>query len=110
MERSEIIKKLSSQRGNGKRRERMIDRKVEQLEVGLIKNHHLEMQSGSIPLGARPILVKFTAFFIKLDALKNTRNLAGTSIRVEVGLSQESRKTREERADPIPEGCQEERS
>jgi len=72
MERSEIIKKLSSQRGNGKRK--MIYGKVEKLEEGLIKNHHLEMQSGSIPLGARPILVKFTAFFIKFDALKTNGN------------------------------------
>jgi hypothetical protein len=44
--------------------------------------------------GARPILVNINTFITKLYALRNTRNLAGTSIRVEDDLFLESREIR----------------
>jgi hypothetical protein len=46
--------------------------------------------------GERPILVKFTTFFKKLDVWRNKKNLAGTNIRVDEDLSTESRKIRRE--------------
>jgi hypothetical protein len=46
--------------------------------------------------GERPILVKFTTFFKKLEVWRNKRNLAGTKIRVDEDLSMESRKIRRE--------------
>jgi hypothetical protein len=44
--------------------------------------------------GERPILVKFTTFFKKLEILKNKKNLAGTKITVDEDLSAETRKIR----------------
>jgi hypothetical protein len=46
--------------------------------------------------GERPILVRFTAFFKKLEVLRNRKNLAGTKIRVDEDLSIEDRRTRSE--------------
>lgn len=75
------------------------------------------MRSGSIDdlarvgrrRAARPILVKFAAFVMKLDALRNIRILAGMRIRAEGG-SLAGAYEDQERTDLIPEGRQEERS
>jgi hypothetical protein len=46
--------------------------------------------------GGRPILVKFTTFFKKLEVWRNKKNLAGTKIRMDDDLSLEDRRTRKE--------------
>jgi hypothetical protein len=45
--------------------------------------------------GERPILIKFTTFFKKLEVWRNKKNLAGTKSRVDEDLSMEDRKMRE---------------
>jgi hypothetical protein len=44
--------------------------------------------------GERPILIKFTTFFKKLEVWKNKKNLVGSKIRVDEDLSVEDRKVR----------------
>jgi hypothetical protein len=46
--------------------------------------------------GERPILVRFTLFFKKLEVWRNKKNLAGTKFRVDEDLSTEERKARRE--------------
>jgi hypothetical protein len=56
--------------------------------------------------GQRPILVKLTSFSLKLEVLRNTRNLAGSQIRADKDFCFEIRKTGR-CFDSIPKGCQE---